>query len=63
MIVCPDNLKVGKVFGERHGFRVCTGTRYMVERAYSDVGEEYQHDQQNRGEIFSGYKESQTGDT
>ena len=29
MIVCPDNIKDGKVFGRRHGFRMCTGARYL----------------------------------
>ena len=29
LIVHPENIKVGKVFGERHGFKVCTGARYL----------------------------------
>ena len=29
LIVHPDNLKAGKVFGRRHGFKVCMGTRYL----------------------------------
>ena len=29
IIVRPDNLEAGKVFGARHGFKVCTGTRYL----------------------------------
>ena len=29
LIVRPENLEARKVFGARHGFRVCTGTRYI----------------------------------
>ena len=29
LIVRPDNLEAGKMFGERQGFRVCTGARYL----------------------------------
>ena len=29
MVVCPENPKSGKVFGARHGFKVCTGARYL----------------------------------
>ena len=29
LIVCPENLEAGKVFGARHGFRVCTGARHL----------------------------------
>ena len=29
LILCPDNLEAGKVFGRRHGFRVCTGACYL----------------------------------
>ena len=29
LIVRPDNLKAGKLFGKRHGFRVCTGAHYL----------------------------------
>ena len=29
LIVCPDNIEAGKVFGARHGFRVFTGPRYL----------------------------------
>ena len=52
------------MFGARHGFRVCTWTRYLggyigkeeckkrlYERGYTDVGEECQHDKKNCGEI------------
>ena len=27
LIICPENLEYGKVFGARHVFQVCTGTR------------------------------------
>ena len=54
------------MFGARQGFRVCTGAPYLEGyigdnkskrdwlRERSDVGEEYQHDQRNRGEISPG---------
>ena len=29
LIVHPENLKAGKEFGARHGFKVCTGTHYL----------------------------------
>ena len=29
LIVHPENLKDGKEFGPRHGFKVCTGARYL----------------------------------
>ena len=29
LIVLLDNLEAGKVFGRRHGFRVCAGTCYL----------------------------------
>ena len=29
MIVRPENLEAGKLFGAHHGFRVCTGARYL----------------------------------
>ena len=29
LIVRPDNIEAGKVCGARHGFRVCTGSRYL----------------------------------
>ena len=29
LIVRPYNIEAGKVFGERHGFKVCTGARYL----------------------------------
>ena len=29
LIVRPDNIEAGKVFGARHGFRVCTGACYL----------------------------------
>ena len=29
LIVRPDNLETGKVFGARHRFRMCTGARYL----------------------------------
>ena len=29
LIVCPDNIEAGKVFVARHGFKVCTGARYL----------------------------------
>ena len=29
LIVRPDNLEAGKLFGKRHGFRVCTGAHYL----------------------------------
>ena len=29
MIVRMENIKAGKVFGSRHGFRVYTGARYL----------------------------------
>ena len=29
LIVIPENLEAGKVFRARHGFRVCTGARYL----------------------------------
>ena len=29
LIIRPDNLEAGKVFGARHGFRVCTGAHYL----------------------------------
>ena len=29
LIVHLDNLEAGKLFGARHGFKVCTGARYM----------------------------------
>ena len=29
LIVRPENLEAGKVFRARHGFRVCTGARYL----------------------------------
>ena len=25
----PDNLGLGELFGAHHGFKVCTGTRYL----------------------------------
>ena len=28
-IMHTDNLEAVKLFGERHGFKVCTGTRYL----------------------------------
>ena len=55
------------MFGSCHGFKVCTGTCYLggyirgvesktrlADREYADVGEEHQHDQQNRGKISPG---------
>ena len=29
MIVNFDNIEAGKEFGARHGFKVCTGARYL----------------------------------
>ena len=29
LIVRPDNLEAGKLFGRRHVFKVCTGARYL----------------------------------
>ena len=29
LIVRPENLEAGKVFGAQHGFRVCMGARYL----------------------------------
>ena len=29
LIVCPENLEAGKVFGARHGFKVCRGAHYL----------------------------------
>ena len=29
LIVRPDNIEAVKVFGARHGFRLCTGARYL----------------------------------
>ena len=29
LTVRPENLKAGKFLGARHGFRVCTGARYL----------------------------------
>ena len=29
LIVSPENLEAGKVFRARHGFKVCTGARYL----------------------------------
>ena len=29
LIVCTDNIEAGKVFGACHGFRLCTGARYI----------------------------------
>ena len=29
LIVCPDNIEAGNFFGRRHGFKVCTGARYL----------------------------------
>ena len=29
LIEHPENIKAGKVFGARHGFRVCTGAHYL----------------------------------
>ena len=29
MIVRPENIKVGKSFRARHGFKVCKGARYL----------------------------------
>ena len=29
LIIHPENLEAGKVFGRCHGFRVCTGARYL----------------------------------
>ena len=29
IIVRPENLEAGKCFGRHHGFRVCTGARYL----------------------------------
>ena len=29
LIVRPENLEAGKVFGACHGFRMCTGVRYL----------------------------------
>ena len=29
LTVRPENLEAGKVFGARHGFKVCTGARYL----------------------------------
>ena len=29
LIVQPENFESGKVFGARHGFKVCTGTNYI----------------------------------
>ena len=36
LIVRPDNIEAGKMFGVRHRFRVCTGARYL--RGY--IGDE-----------------------
>ena len=29
LIVHPDNIEAGKLFGSRHGFKVCMGARYL----------------------------------
>ena len=29
LIICPENIKAGKLFGACHGFRVCTGASYL----------------------------------
>ena len=29
LIIGPENIKAGKVFGARHIFKVCTGARYL----------------------------------
>ena len=29
LIICLENIEAGKVFGARHGFRVCKGARYF----------------------------------
>ena len=29
LIVHPDNLEMGKIFGANHGFTVCMGARYL----------------------------------
>ena len=30
LIIRPENIEAGKVFGSRHVFMVCTGVRYLV---------------------------------
>ena len=59
LIVRPENIEAGKVFGAHHGFKVCMGARYLrglylgrvqtrlVARAYAEVVGENQHDQRN----------------
>ena len=29
LIMHPENIKAVKTFGERHGFKICTGARYL----------------------------------
>ena len=29
LIILMENLEAGKEFGSRHGFKVCTGARYL----------------------------------
>ena len=34
----PENIRAGKVFGAHHGFKVCTGVRYLgFYIGYSDI--------------------------
>ena len=41
MIVRLDNIEAGKEFGARHGFKVCTGARYLERYTRED---EYRSD-------------------
>ena len=67
LIVNPENLKAGKVFGARHRFKICTGPRYLggyigENQCISDWLRERTltwnkknwHDQKNYGEISPG---------
>ena len=55
MVMHPDNLEARKYFGKNHGFKVCTGARYLgvyigvqeqlAERVCAGVGEEHWDDQ------------------
>ena len=40
-IIRLENLKVVKLFGARHGFKVCTGTRYLGVYVWDDKSKRY----------------------
>ena len=41
LIVRPENIEAGKVFGRRHIFKVCTGARYLGGYIRDDKSERY----------------------